>query len=330
MPSWIRASLVALLCLMAASERAVTADKTVVTLSRRAAEADLATAVRANPRVQILFVNSPRIGDAELVELKGLEHLWMLALTRTQVTDAGLAHLARLPRLEALFLAECNVTDAGMAHLAKLSRLRVLSLAGTRVTEKGLAALAGLGSLEALTLPGKTTTDASLKRLAPFRRLRELSLGGSRLVSDRGLLQLLGLPWLHQLLGWRRLKVSGAVRARVEAHLKQAAKTYQQRPLDGSTAKRIARMVRLLEDPDSMAMGMASNELEAIGRPSVPALTRLIEDRRKPVGARMAAGGLLEGFSGLAAIDPAVREQLRKTLKQVGYTVMGFTKPGGK
>jgi Leucine-rich repeat (LRR) protein len=102
-----------------------------------------------------LIIDSPRITEAGLANLKDLGNLRQLALSGNNITDAALAHLAGLRQLEELTLDGENITDAGLAHVAQLPNLQKLTIAeidGERITDAGLARLAELKILKSLAI----------------------------------------------------------------------------------------------------------------------------------------------------------------------------------
>ena len=75
-------------------------------------------------------------GDEGLDQLRGLDNLRWLDLSRTNVTDQGLAQLRDLKRLQVLKLQQTRVTDEGLANLSDLDALEGLALHDTRSEER--------------------------------------------------------------------------------------------------------------------------------------------------------------------------------------------------
>ena len=100
--------------------------------------------------------------DADMVQVKKLKWLKMVAIGHTRVTDAGLVHLKELKDLEEIDLGYSLVTDAGLAHVKDCKRVRVLALWGnTRITDAGLVHLKKCENLEHVYLedtPGISPT----------------------------------------------------------------------------------------------------------------------------------------------------------------------------
>src|SRR5262245_37392912 len=71
-------------------------------------------------------LDTTKVTDAGLRELKELKSLQLLNLSGTKVTDAGLKELKELKSLRSLYLRHTKVTDAGVKELqAALPRLRI-------------------------------------------------------------------------------------------------------------------------------------------------------------------------------------------------------------
>jgi internalin A len=88
-----------------------------------------------------LWLNDPKIGDAELAALSRLIHLKSLWLKDSSLSDEGLKHLATLTELTTLSLENTATTDAGLAPLHSLKNLKWIGLSKTRVTPAGIAQL---------------------------------------------------------------------------------------------------------------------------------------------------------------------------------------------
>jgi hypothetical protein len=115
-------------------------------------------------RVIAVNLGERRVIDADLVHLRGLEHLRELDLTRTGVTSAGLAHLKELP-LRKLFLTDTRVDDTGIVQLKGLKSLETLGVSGTKVGDSALAHLEGLTGLKSLFCIGTSVSDAGVEKL---------------------------------------------------------------------------------------------------------------------------------------------------------------------
>lgn len=111
-----------------------------------------------------IHLGERRVTDADLVHLKGLEHLQELDLTRTKITTAGLEHIQDLTSLKKLFLTETRVDEAGMLHLKKLKALTLLGLSGTKIGDRALDVLCELPSLRQLYCLGTAVSDAGARK----------------------------------------------------------------------------------------------------------------------------------------------------------------------
>jgi len=94
----------------------------------------------------------PKVTDAYIAHLSGLQSLKSLsvssvvvtdkgAVVSLEITDEGFAHLSKLTSLERLTLHGAKITDEGLQHLEHLRSLRWLDLQGCKVTEQGLQQL---------------------------------------------------------------------------------------------------------------------------------------------------------------------------------------------
>jgi acetyl esterase/lipase len=106
-----------------------------------------------------------KVTDADLVHLRGLQHLQELDLTRTRITGAGLANVKDLTTLRKLFLTDTKVDDSGVTHLNGMKRLELVGLSGTRITDAALDHLRGLTGLKSLFCIGTGVTDTGVEKL---------------------------------------------------------------------------------------------------------------------------------------------------------------------
>jgi len=114
--------------------------------------------------------NRIQITDLGLAELKGLERLRSLDLSRSEVTSKGLASLTELPRLENIVLAYCTKIDDNAAGvLLDMNLLRSVDLTETQLTDAGLARLEKHRELRHLYVTGTAVTSAAVAR---FRQNR--------------------------------------------------------------------------------------------------------------------------------------------------------------
>ena len=123
-------------------------------------------------------VSPPKITDAGMVHLKGLDHLWTLNLSDLPVTDAGLAAIEGLPELQGLYLSRTKVQGHSLARMKSLPRLSILYLDGSEMTEDGLKNLSGATNLQILSLNGVPLSENALPYLKAIPRLSSLELTG--------------------------------------------------------------------------------------------------------------------------------------------------------
>lgn len=106
-----------------------------------------------------------RVTDADLIHLKGLQHLQELDLTRTRITSAGLVNIKGLSTLRRLFLTDTKVDDSGIVHLKGMTALTLVGLSGTRITDAALDDLHELKGLKQLFCLGTGVTGAGVEKL---------------------------------------------------------------------------------------------------------------------------------------------------------------------
>jgi hypothetical protein len=123
-------------------------------------------------------VPSPKITDAGMVHLKGLDRLRTLNLSDLPVTDAGLAAIEGLPELMGLYLSRTKVQGRSLGRMKSLRRLSILYLDGSELTEDGLKNLSGATNLQFLSLDGVPLSVNALPYLKAIPRLSNLELTG--------------------------------------------------------------------------------------------------------------------------------------------------------
>jgi len=141
-----------------------------------------------------------KAGDDDLARLKTFPNLRSLDVpSAPKVTDAGLRHLAGLDRLVELNVNWTGVTAEGVVRLVK-GRLMMerLEIAGVPFRDEDLAAMRGVPDLRTLSLRGTLITDEGLAQLRRFEKLRSLSLMSTG-VGDAGLKHLESLTALDDL-----------------------------------------------------------------------------------------------------------------------------------
>jgi hypothetical protein len=104
---------------------------------------------------------NPKVTDAGIAALAGLENLRYLNLTNTRVTGTGLKDRADMASLYQLNLTDCPVTDESLAPIPRFPKLEELLIGGTEVTDKGLMNLIGWHSLRRADRASRTTKAGS-------------------------------------------------------------------------------------------------------------------------------------------------------------------------
>jgi hypothetical protein len=127
----------------------------------------LGARIQLDDQKRIIGVNlgERKVTDADLVHLKGLEHLEELDLTKTRVTSAGLENLKDLKTLKKLYLTDTKVDDGGIANLKGLKALATLGLSGTKISDAALDQLRELSGLKSFFCIGTGVTEAGAEKL---------------------------------------------------------------------------------------------------------------------------------------------------------------------
>jgi hypothetical protein len=120
----------------------------------------------------------PKITDAGLIHLKGLDHLWTLNLSSLPITDAGLEGIMDLPELNGLYLGWTRVEGRTLSRLKSLPRLNILYLNESKMAEESLRGLSGATTLQFLSLSGVPLEPGALPLLKAIPRLERLELTG--------------------------------------------------------------------------------------------------------------------------------------------------------
>jgi acetyl esterase/lipase len=126
----------------------------------------LGARIQFDDKNRVIGVNlgERKVTDADLIQLKGLDDLQELDLTRTGITSAGLANLKDLTSLKKLFLTETKVDDAGISHLQGMKALETLGLSGTKIGNPALTRLQALTGLKSVFCISTAVTDAGLEK----------------------------------------------------------------------------------------------------------------------------------------------------------------------
>ena len=96
-------------------------------------------------------------------QLKNLQKLTYLRLSRTPIDDESLNEISRLQNLVELDLSDCSISDQNLSALARLPRLSRLNLSQTKVTDFGIQELGNLRNLSSLSLESTAITDRGLR-----------------------------------------------------------------------------------------------------------------------------------------------------------------------
>jgi len=116
--------------------------------------------------------HNPRVTDAGIATLSGLENLRVLDLTSTSVTGTGLKDRSDMVSLEHLKLNDCPVTDESLAAIPRFPKLEELFLKGTEVTDTGLMGLVGWHSLRRVLWSDRMSVDGQRAFNAAFLAAR--------------------------------------------------------------------------------------------------------------------------------------------------------------
>ena len=125
------------------------------------ADEDLASLAGMKQLEVLVLSHNPRITDAGVAALSGLENLEYLDLTNTKVTGTGFKDRADMVSLYELNLTDCPVTDESLAAIPRFPKLEELLIGGTEVTDKGLMTLVGWHSLRRADRTLRTTKAGS-------------------------------------------------------------------------------------------------------------------------------------------------------------------------
>jgi hypothetical protein len=137
----------------------------------------------AGLEVTTLELARSSVTDDDLADLPQVKKVQKLFLDGAKVGDAALPHLALCPGLRDLHLKNTAVTDKGVEGLTRLQTLSDLDLEGTKVTDETLPHLLRL-RLDRLQVGGTKVSDLGLEKVAgTYPRL--LDVRGSR-VTERG------------------------------------------------------------------------------------------------------------------------------------------------
>jgi hypothetical protein len=136
----------------------------------------------------------------DILDLRWLQELRTLRLSKPQLKDETLGVLRWLGQLFELVILDAQITDQGLTHLQHVPDLTILHLARTQVTDDGVQRLLHLGSLCSLDLSGTQVSAAGVKSLSALEKLQYLDLRHLPITVD-DLTQLrIRLPKTHILI----------------------------------------------------------------------------------------------------------------------------------
>jgi uncharacterized protein (TIGR03067 family) len=172
--------------------------------------AKIAPKIKVLSSVTGLHLRGPKVTDAGLASLQGINNIEQINLKGTAITDAGLVHLRDMTHLALLVVSDTDVTEAGVASLKKaLPQLQVTHLSHAESLSQ--LAITNAGGTEYFDGNGKLieirfTSGLNDFQLIGLRKhlevwkttLRTVDLTDCH-VTDRGLAALAGLTSLRQL-----------------------------------------------------------------------------------------------------------------------------------
>jgi len=195
------------------------------------------------PRVEVIEIVAPNVGNAGIVHLAKLSRLRRLVLQDTQVTSRGLRRLKHLPieelvmggacvsdetlecldsfrTLKKFAIYDCFVSDFGLGNLKHLTNLEHLYLNNCLLTDDGLRVIGELTKLKTVELLSLNIGDRAIEPLSRLRRLEQMELELPS-ITDQAIIPLAELPFLRYLRvfstnvtarGLRAFEKSGSLR----------------------------------------------------------------------------------------------------------------------
>ena len=113
-----------------------------------------------------------------LLDLPGIERIW---IESASITDQGVARLASLRRLREIHLIHCSQLTDQSLKLLESPRLRSLNLTGnSQVSDAGIRSIKRCYNLTELGLEGTRISSASLPFIANCRQLTRLDIGHTK------------------------------------------------------------------------------------------------------------------------------------------------------
>lgn len=149
--------------------------------------------------LKILDVASTHVSD--LFGLEKLVTLEELYLSATRVTDDGLFRVSMLQHLQKLDLRDnSGFKTKGVEHLVALKDLRYLGVSGCwGLDAEAFDYIGRMRKLEVLLAYRCGLTDDAVAYLKGLKSLWKLDVGGNFLVSDAGVIHLVGMERLREL-----------------------------------------------------------------------------------------------------------------------------------
>ena len=146
-----------------------------------------------------LDASQARVGASGLSALSGIRGIHTLFLGRS-MTDQGLSALQRFKNLKRLDLTGARLSDASAGVWEKMPGLQELALDHSQVGDATLRALSRLPALRYLEVSDTRVTPASFGSMNGFAALEALSLSSRRRLTTADLASLARFPKLHTIL----------------------------------------------------------------------------------------------------------------------------------
>jgi hypothetical protein len=152
------------------------------------------------PDLRHVEFNGTTISKERFAEFDKLKQLQSLKFTNVAFKGIDLSTLSKLPELEALIVAKGNFSDEQLASLGDLPKLTNLDLTHSTITDSGMAGLSRMASLRRLSLQtNKVISHKGLENLMPLApTLQHLDLSWTT-IDDRCAPTLSKFSNLHSL-----------------------------------------------------------------------------------------------------------------------------------
>jgi hypothetical protein len=176
----------------------ITLEKADCTNADLATLAGYAQKLNEQKKRLTIVISGSQVTDAGLANIKSLDNVSTLNVSKTGVGGTGLAEIAGWTKLTSLDLSETKVDDDALAHLSKLTNLNSLTLDGCSLSGVGLGNLKDLAELQSLRLDKTKVDDAGLAKLPPLPKLKNLRLNDTQ-ITDTSIEHLKKFPALQEL-----------------------------------------------------------------------------------------------------------------------------------